>query len=278
MEEFAKYGLYTQAELVVLASDELVRRALSGLSFKAIGNLLARRAPSLEAANVLLDALQGRTAEDWRIGYLFGCVGHELGYDAVCRILMSPALTSAGSWVGPALVRIDADRAGKDLARILSEAPTRAGREDAAWGLRVLKWRHGRSAMLDAALAGRVDRRFGAEMLVDLGIEPTTVMAWFSSGEVEKVCLALEVVCYGARQPKSADGCCWSYRERRRLVTRARKLIARGEIEPKPYQRRDLRYDARHSSMMWRLWEWARQLVRRPPERIVFTPGPALLR
>ncbi len=248
-------------ELVGRSLEELVRRALKG-DFKTVGRELARRGPSVEAVDVLVKALRARSAQPWLIAHLLGRVGHEAGYDAVCDIIMDPDLTYADGYAGAALVRIDAKKASADLIRMLSEAPTCEGREDAAWGLSALQWRVGRSVMLDAALKGRVSRKFAAVMLVDLGVEPATVIEWFSSQEVGTVSLALEVVCHGARQPNDTrQGRPWSYRERRRLLAHARKVIADGVVEPKPYQRRDLRYGEQQSSVLRQLRKMVERLV-----------------
>jgi len=130
-----------------------VKKAIANHAyFKIASRDLEKLAPDAAATQALIEAFRGRSAPAWLVAHLLGCNGHDDGYALVREILLSAPGLLAESYAGVALTKIRGNRAFDDLASLLTEAPHKASREGAAYGLRELG---GPVAIRIIAAAGR---------------------------------------------------------------------------------------------------------------------------
>lgn len=71
------------------------------------------------AARAVINAYQEQRAEPWLAAYLLGCIGHEVGYHIVRKLLLE-GTPSASGYVGKAMAALGGRRAADDLVNILT--------------------------------------------------------------------------------------------------------------------------------------------------------------
>jgi len=121
-------------------------------SFKPAARDLEKLAPDSPATHALIDAFRDGRAPAWMVAHLLGCIGHDEGCPVVREILVSAPGSLAESYAGVALAKMRGNRAIDDLTTLLTEAPHKASREGAAYGLQHLG---GPAAVRAIAAAGR---------------------------------------------------------------------------------------------------------------------------
>lgn len=133
---------------------------------KRVGPELARRGPSEESAQHLLQHLRAGRVPPFLAAFLFGQIAHPIAYSAVLEILLAAHGMLAESYAGVALARILGQSAVPDLVRTMHSAEHQRSRDGAAWGLASLPLASETAvAAYDAGLRRRIHDRTAAAVL-----------------------------------------------------------------------------------------------------------------
>ena len=228
--------------------EELVSAVLDRPSLmKKVGPVLEKRPPSEAGARLIVSRYQVEKCPPWLAAYLLGCIGHELGYDAVMHVLMVAPGSLAESYAGFALVQIDPVRASVDLLHVLEEAPHHKSRAGAASGLGQLPLtREIALALFNASLNHRVPSYLVASVLWK-GVERSEAMLGYVLGllttpleskEYERRRLVTEVALDTVLSPSS-------FSKRETLMNRLRTTVAEILNDPdfkmRPFKRAKLK-------------------------------------
>lgn len=237
------------------SSADLVEAALRrGYFPKYIGIELARRDPYEAGARRVCDAYRkGRFRTQWEAAFLLGCLRHPVAYETVRGMFSDDSLPSSYGYLGQALVNVDRVRAASDLCSLVMDAPTEAGREEAAMALASVPSTAGRLAVIDSAASSKLGRKLAGRLLVKLRIGAAVIEDWLASDDRSKVELACETIAFGAggSRTRHESDCHWRPRERRRLLALAERAIVGGRADPKPYARTWLRRGKQKHSIVW---------------------------
>jgi hypothetical protein len=217
-------------------AEGLVTRAIRSRNVLRLGGAIRRLPPAESDAVQVSAAFANGALDHWEAAFLLGCIGHDAGYQAACRILNDSSLAYAGSHVGLVIAQLGGRQATGDLIQFLSSAPTREGREDAAWGLAHLASPGAREAIISAALAAKIRGDLAGRLLVQLKIDARTTEQWLTSRERAEVGLGCEVVVAAVprRGPPALE---WDPTDSERLLALARALVTEGNIELRPRTR-----------------------------------------
>ncbi len=148
---------------------ELVQLAVErGVSFKLVGAHLGGEEPSRDASLWLVRAYEAGTAKPWMTAYLLGQARHADGYATIKEILLAAPGSSAESYAGPAMARIDPVRAFADLASIVQEGATRLIREGAAYGIGTIGGKDAVACLVAALRARRISELHTSGILADI--------------------------------------------------------------------------------------------------------------
>jgi len=215
--------------------------------FKAAARDLEKLAPDLPATHALVDAFRNGSAPAWMAAHLLGCIGHEDAYPIVREILVSAPGSLAESYAGVALAKIRGERAIDDLRLLLTEAPHKASREGAAYGLQHLG---GAVAIRTVAAAGRdghIQTKVAASILGALSSSSELLRELLDSGLERGLLIATWTIEFRDSTPdRSVQP--WTTQETRALVEAFRRSLERhgGDLS-KARRRRLDQWMARHS-------------------------------
>lgn len=226
------------------SSEELTEAAIrrGGSTLKRVASQLSRREPCERSVARVAAALRESRIEHWVAALLLRSIRHRAGFEVVCEMFDDDGLSYAGSYLASALLEIDPVGAAARLVHLVEHAATQTGRDEAVEGLRKLGPSAGRGALLRAASAGRLSPHVAAPLVVEWGIDTTTVANWLSSGEQAAPEIACSVIALEGWHPSSSSRTCqWTMQDRARLLELARLAVTHGRADPKPYVRTALR-------------------------------------
>ena len=217
-------------------AEGLVTRALKTGNVLRVAAALRRLPPTECDAVRVSSAFTSGALDHWEAALLLRCIGHEAGYQTACRILNDPNLAYAGSHVGSVVAELGGQQASSDLLRFLTSAPTRVGREDAAWALVEFASPGALEAIVEAALTGKIRGDCAGRLLLRLAIDVRTVERWLLSSDRVENALGCEIVVAAVprRGPPSRE---WTAADRERLLALARDVVAERDVELRPRTR-----------------------------------------
>jgi hypothetical protein len=182
-------------ETADLDPPELVTGAIrDNLSFKVVAAELKKRPPSQAAAEIVVNAYRRGEAPPWLAALLLGGCRDKTGYETVREILLAAPRQLAEGYAGAALAQIGGPDALQDLIGIMLNASNRRSREGAAYGLEDLGGPEAASAILDAALSGKISSSLGGGVLGRRFPDEGVVLKLLESGDKHRVRLATEIV------------------------------------------------------------------------------------
>lgn len=221
----------------------LVERALRNeLSWKLVGIHLDGRKPSRDAAERVLSALETGDTRAWLAAHLLGCIGHEIGHDALYQIFeTSPGMGDCGAAgnAGAALSKIEGCRVDW-LIDLMHRAPTRAARHGVAEGL-LSCGPTAVDAVFEAAVAGTLHHTMGAS-LAGVSIAPVRIRKLLTSEDERTTWLALDYLTAMVGRTRASGA---RARRTRARLRRARPLwldpvkqiLSERKVRMKPAQR-----------------------------------------